>query len=475
MPRSSASPVPTGKLDPTLPGFFGKMAMRGDFVSRRIDAATRTVLDEWLSASVVTSRQVLGQQWLQAYLTAPVWRFAIAAGVVGPEAVAGVMMASLDSSGRHFPLVLLGTTLGSLPFRLYRTAEDWFDAAEKAVLSTRAQATDLETFDVRVAALGGPSESLAAPVQARRLALDDGREIGTAYESVLEAALAESEAALSLWWTRGGGAVASSMLLHQGLPSPDRFAAMLDGRWGHWGWSEAQTPRRSARPAAQKSASSLRSAARTHRGTSRSRNEDAALEQPDRGLWAVADGAGGHDAAAYASAVVISKLGEFMPAMSFSGALTEIEELLGEANDALRARGRQFGPERMVAAVVVVLFIHRGRYAVIWAGDSRVYLLRDGDLVRLTRDHVTEDVRYVTQAIGATEMLMVDVARGDAMPGDRFVLCSDGLVKAIGEPMLDAAARRGTAAEAAIMLIDDALIAGARDNVTALVVDVVAS
>ncbi len=474
--RRGARPEAGGDLPP--PGFFGKIASRGDFVSRRVDGATRSALDDWLSAAIVASRRALGQAWLQNYLTAPVWRFALTAGVIGPEAVTGVLLASQDGSGRQFPLVVLARLpAGCSPYTLCRDAGSWFDAAEASAAATLTKGLDLEAFDARVAALGPPPAVPVESTAARRYGFDGDAAQAAACTSALEGALAGAAGPQgrppTLWWTREGGASAASLLVHAGLPAPERFPALLDGQWARWGWQDATpTPSRPAAPAAGPPHAALRSAARSHRGTHRSSNQDAALERADLGLWAVADGAGGHDDGAHASAAVISRLGAFEPALSFTSALTEIEELLGEANDALRARGRQLGPERIVAAVVVALFVHHGLYAVVWAGDSRAYLLRGGDMVRLTRDHVSEDSRYVTRAIGAANTLMVDVARGTVMPGDRFVLCSDGLVKATGAAVLDAALRRGTPAEAAAALIDDALIAGASDNVTALVIDV---
>jgi type VI secretion system protein ImpM len=262
------------------------------------------------------------------------------------------------------------------------------------------------------------------------------------------------------------------MLHHRGLPPPERFAAFLDGRWEEWGWSEEIVAPPPERPVPLSSGGTLVSASRTHRGTRRSNNQDATLERPDLGLWAVADGAGGHEAGGYASAVVISKLAAFEAPMSFGSALTEIEELLEEANDALRAKGRQLGPERICAAVVVAMVVHKGQFAIVWAGDSRAYVFREGRLQRLTRDHVSDGGQYVTRAVGAEDMMLVDVVRGELADGDRFVLCSDGIVKTIGDRMLQAAVRRGSAAEVATELIDDALIAGATDNITALVVDV---
>ncbi|WP_165361506.1 type VI secretion system-associated protein TagF [Lichenibacterium ramalinae] len=471
--------------DGAAPGFFGKIAARGDFVSRRIDGPARAALDAWLSAAVVASRRALGGSWLGHYAAAPAWRFALAAGAAGPEPLAGVMVASQDGAGRQFPLVIAARLPGDASlYALCRHAAAWFDVAEEAAAAARSKTLDLDAFDARVAALGGPPAAPPGEVEARRLPFGGDVARAAALADALELALVGRPAPegppATLWWTREGGPAPASLLLHAGLPAPDRFAALLDGRWARWGWDEpaAAPPVPDAPapagpvPAGPVPHGPLRSAARTHRGTHRPSNQDAALERPDLGLWAVADGAGGHDDGAAASAAVIARLGGFAPALSFASALTEIEELLGEANDALRARARSLGPERMVAAVVVALFVHGGHYAVVWAGDSRAYLLRDGDAVRLTRDHVSEDARYVTRAVGAANALMVDVARGTVLPGDRFVLCSDGLVKATGAAVLDAALRPGPPAVAAAALIEDALIAGASDNVTALVVDV---
>lgn len=455
------------------PGFFGKLPIRGDFVARRIDGHVRTTLDQWLSAAITTSRRALGEGWVEAYRHAPIWRFVFTAGVIGPEPIAGILMPSADNYGREFPLIIAVEVGGcTTPLSLVRSAEPWFAAAERAALSCGGDGAELEAFDGRVIALGQPVFESDRAGTALRFAYGDEVEAARGYAGALEATLGARQDNITVWWTHGGGGVAPSLLHHHGLPAPERFTAFLDGQWEARGWSEELAPQAPETSAPSRGGGPLQSAARTHRGTRRSNNQDATLERPDLGLWAVADGAGGHDAGSYASAVVIAKLAEFQVPMSFASALTEIEELLEEANETLRAKGRQLGPERICAAVVVVILIHQNQFAVIWAGDSRAYLFREGRLRRLTRDHVSEGGQYVTRAVGAEDTMLVDVARGDIHDADRFVLCSDGIVKTIGDHMLEAAVRRGSASEVATELIDDALIAGARDNITALVVDV---
>ena len=90
----------------TMMGFYGKVASRGDFIERNLPKDFQRSWDAWLSAGLQTSRQQLGEHWLDAYLTSPLWRFALAPGVCGSEAMTGVLMPSIDRVGRYFPLTI---------------------------------------------------------------------------------------------------------------------------------------------------------------------------------------------------------------------------------------------------------------------------------------------------------------------------------------------------------------------------------
>ena len=482
---------PAAAPDSAAPGLFGKVPSRGDFVSRRLGGALHGALDQWLSRAIVASRRQLGEAWLPAYLVAPVWRFVLGRDTMGPHAVAGVLMPSVDRVGRYFPLVLAAEMPGLAdPWRLFRRAGPWFDAAEARARACLSDDFDFDAFEAGLAALGLPepphrpaSDGAEVP---RRFALGDEMEAVRAYADVLEAAMAGSRRSFTLWWTTGSETVAPSLLMHRGAPAPEQFAAFLDGRWEARGWHEGgrqdsapdlrpppPAPPPADAPLAPPPAEAVRlvSAARTHRGTRRRRNDDAVVDRPDLGLWAVADGAGGHAAADVAAAAVAERLAGLPPGPEAPGR-GAIESLLSEANEALRARARRLGPDAVVAAVVVVLMVRAGRYAVAWAGDARAYLLRGRSLVPLTRDHATREGRkVVTRAVGAEDAFVLDWAEGAVRAGDRFVLCSDGLVGALGERGLALVAGHGTPAEAVASAIDDALIAGARDNVSVVVVD----
>src|SRR5438093_560357 len=100
-----------------------------------------------------------------------------------------------------------------------------------------------------------------------------------------------------------------------------------------------------------------RSAARTHAGAVRQRNEDAVVERPEIGLWAVADGAGGHQRGDYASRCIVEALGEVHPPASTAQLIDDVRTRLGRVNQDLRAKAADIGPRAMICSTVVVLLI----------------------------------------------------------------------------------------------------------------------
>jgi serine/threonine protein phosphatase Stp1 len=235
----------------------------------------------------------------------------------------------------------------------------------------------------------------------------------------------------------------------------------------------------------------VRSSAMTDPGPRRSHNEDAFVDRPDLGIWAVADGAGGHEAGEVASGMIAETLGAIMPGLGATEALAEIRARIDAVHRALIDEAARRGPGVAIASTVVVLCARAGHYACLWAGDSRAYCLSGGEFYRVTRDHslVQELVdagvigadeteshpqaNVITRAVGAgeVELFALDKATDMLRPGDRFLLCSDGLTKTLSED--DIASLLATAGEnAAQHLVEAALERQASDNVTAVVLDV---
>ncbi len=231
-----------------------------------------------------------------------------------------------------------------------------------------------------------------------------------------------------------------------------------------------------------------RSAARTHVGTVRRRNEDAVLERAEIGLWAVADGAGGHQRGDYASGRIIAALREVDAALSGPALVDEVKTRLAAVNRELRARAVTIGPKALIGSTVAMLLIIDGQSCCLWAGDSRCYRMRAGELRQLSRDqsHVQNMVdrgeiapeaaathplgHIVTNLIGASEELVLEERRDRLEPGDILLLCSDGLSGTIADAEIASILHNCPIMAAADRLIEGALVRGARDNISAVVV-----
>lgn len=221
------------------PGWFGKLSMLGDFASRRLSSEWIRPCDEWLSASIRTSQERLGERWLSTYLAAPVWRFAWAPGVVDEHWWFGILMSSCDNVGRYFPLVV--TQRRQQP-PIDRFALDhlewWWGHLARASLETLADGARLDAFEQ--ALLDAPPWPTATgPAWSRplfadpheRYALVDGAGLINLAQDLAAEGLRKHLLGKSFWWPlrseRGGG----SCTLAAGLPSVTAFADLLAGDW----------------------------------------------------------------------------------------------------------------------------------------------------------------------------------------------------------------------------------------------------
>jgi len=200
-------------------GYFGKVSTLGDFVSRGLPDGLVAAWDAWLQQCVQTSQEQLGGQWLNHYLTSPVWRFAISPGVLGPEGLGGVMMPSVDRVGRYFPLMIGAVGAPPLLDWFHKHAA-WYDAIEDLARASLDAAFRLERFD------GLPEPGVAA---GGRVAPAGGMWRFPLEQGVGERVTAAAFQGHSLWWTEGSPVVEPSVLMCAGLPRVQGFVAMLDG------------------------------------------------------------------------------------------------------------------------------------------------------------------------------------------------------------------------------------------------------
>jgi serine/threonine-protein phosphatase Stp1 len=233
---------------------------------------------------------------------------------------------------------------------------------------------------------------------------------------------------------------------------------------------------------------SFRSQAATHPGTAGRHNEDAYLNRPDLGLWAVADGAGGHQSGEVASAEVVGRLDDIVLGLSAADMLQEVRARLETAHERLRASAAERGASAIMATTAVVVVVRDDHFACLWAGDSPAYLMRGNSLTKITHDHslvqdlvdggiISEEeaathpqANIITRAVGAdAEGLNLDKRTGQLMLGDRLLLCSDGLSKTLSNEQLGELLSSGDGS--AERLVNAALEAQSADNVTAIIID----
>lgn len=235
-------------------GLYGKLPARGDFLSRRLDAEFIAGWDEWLQRAMRESREALGERWLECFLSAPVWRFVLPAGMHSKAAWVGLVLPSVDRVGRYFPLTLAAPLHHDSidPLATLARALPWLDSLEALALEALAPELDFEAFDQRLAALAPPGGVAAANAPS-----DDTVPLGAAAQSTFQVwqfapdvtddtvtrVLNEPSRALrsasALWLTRGGETLPPCLAACAGPIPGDRFCALLDGSWSEHSWALA--------------------------------------------------------------------------------------------------------------------------------------------------------------------------------------------------------------------------------------------
>lgn len=218
-------------------------------------------------------------------------------------------------------------------------------------------------------------------------------------------------------------------------------------------------------------------------------NEDACLDLPENGLWVVADGMGGHAAGDYVSSLIVDSLRSIAAGRSLDEYVAALQSDLLRVNAAVREETANRGVT-MMGSTVVVLATRDLRGMCLWAGDSRLYRLRDGVLEGISRDHsyvqdlqdsgllseaearVHPRANIVTRAIGVEAQLNLALVELLLVPGDSYLLCSDGLNKTVEDEEIREVLSHDEPGEIASSLVSLGLMRGAPDNITVVVVKV---
>ena len=230
----------------------------------------------------------------------------------------------------------------------------------------------------------------------------------------------------------------------------------------------------------------------THTGHVRSKNEDSFLVHEDENVWIVADGMGGHHAGDFASQTITNNLGLFKQHASLDDSILLLEENILNSNAIIRKKSFKLGRNATIGSTVVCVYVWQNLMFVLWAGDSRLYRYRDGQLQRLTEDHsyVEELVRMgkieaadaeehpaanvVLKAVGIDDQLTIDLEYYEIQENDVYIACSDGLYKDLEEskigPIIEA--HSDNMRDLADELLASSLAAGGTDNTSIITMKV---
>jgi type VI secretion system protein ImpM len=220
-------------------GLYGKLPTKRDFIALNAPRDFLAVWEPWIQSAMAASRQSLGDTWMPAFLTAPIWRFWLGADLC-ETTVVGAFMPSLDGIGRYFPLTLFACADESkaMPPPEIDPQDDWFAAAEHFLLSIL---DDPISFEETQSAL----DDLRFPAirHVDRRPDEPAGVFGNSIAKVGQRALPETFAAMRLtdhaaiysaatfWWTMGGEGYEPMALGGRRMPSPYLFSAMLSGRF----------------------------------------------------------------------------------------------------------------------------------------------------------------------------------------------------------------------------------------------------
>ena len=572
-------------------GFFGKIPLTGDFLHRRMSSVFMNRWDEWLKINILHSQNTLGERWLPVYSQSPMWRFCIAPGIIDDKAYIGIMIPSVDSVGRYFPLtVVQAVDIKAIPFILSAKANQWFQQIEDLLLDLlEGYEPDLQDFDTKITALQAEwvesLPSIAAGVASMdgsynlQLEASSADSMNHSLSSLMLQNLLDSKKSFTFWWNEGSQAYQPNILFSDKLPMKDHFCALLDGSWQEHQWITLPfaSPELEKQPEEDKVDKSLtdiispaldRAAqqansiqavnnhpvavdcisdveetyeeetyaeeiyeiktlnsladlnvdidiedititpplptATYHRpknfkaipesfgftdpGNNRKQNEDALLLKPSAGLWVIADGMGGHSFGSYASQLVVNRIAATDTAGTPEQALNKIQIALQDVNTHL-VEYAQENEQGICGSTVIGMLLSRNTCIFFWAGDSRLYLVRDQQISQLSKDHSVEQEKIdkglikkndpsftgknlITRAVGGDHHLDLEISYHQPQPGDQLFLCSDGVYNEMSEQEIeDIMNMPNSAKERCLTMNEEVISRAARDNFTGIIIE----
>ncbi|QND54720.1 type VI secretion system-associated protein TagF (plasmid) [Phyllobacterium sp. 628] len=456
--------------DTVLAGYYGKVPSKGDFISRRLDRDVRSKFDQWLQLALQSSRDMLADEWMELYLNAPIWRFYLEANICGPYPVVGMMIPSVDKSGRYFPFLVAAQIPDfALSVASIAQADEWLHSLESTLLSVLDDEFDIDYFDRQLTKRAfdlGALESPGTGVSAE----------ATSAFAPLAAALAGSKrGAQSVWWTSGSDRRKPGMSIYPGWPAAAAFASFFKDDTASSAFNEefararqsGQSLHNNGMFSEAKSSSNLSVAGRSHRGTLAEQNTESFVFRLEKGLVSLADGTFGLTRNATIARFLLASLDSIPLPDDVDGALQLLTNRLEEAKRALTER-LDIAVAGLALQAGSLSFISRqNRFGLLVQGNVHCLLLRDGKLTELTDtalgNRSSSTLKLQLHAASTT-------VTGDLLPGDRFLLMTANIAQNALESSVSSLVKGSRIESIVDQIIDNSLINGAADNLTVIAI-----
>jgi type VI secretion system protein ImpM len=227
-------------------GIYGKLPMHGDFIHRNLSPSFLSAWDEWLQLYIASAREQIGEEWLNIYLTSPIWRFTLSSGVIDEHHWSGIMLPSVDQVGRYYPFsIAMPLPAQANPVEIMSANTHWFEQIEELALQALDEQHQIDELVEKINAIEIDGKLIyqksAKGVDSDSVKIDApaGEPLSeSAYSALLDSALTTTHNSYSLWSTQGSELIPPCLLSTQGLPAIDKIPAMIDGQWADSGWSQ---------------------------------------------------------------------------------------------------------------------------------------------------------------------------------------------------------------------------------------------
>ncbi len=224
------------------PGLYGKLPAHGDFVVRDLPSSFVNDWDLWLQQFMNGTRERIGNDWLNIYLTSPLWRFVLSPGVIDSNVWAGIVMPSVDRVGRYFPFSIALKLPGDVnPLDFLTAKSNWFAEMEELTISALHGQVTLDDLSQRLAQCKltlNSSYRRAMPMKGIKdlySEMEFEEQLpASIYPQFLDYCLSEMFSSYSVWATDGSERVSPCLFTTQHLPTMEKMSAMLDGQWRQW-------------------------------------------------------------------------------------------------------------------------------------------------------------------------------------------------------------------------------------------------